>query len=77
MRTYPWPENFDELREAVALIVQIAREGSVRKAAPALHMARTSLQYWMERLGLRMPLTRSGFSPESGPRRRARTHDTG
>lgn len=58
---YDWPENLDELRETVAWIAAIVREGSVRKAAAVLDVPRSTLQYWMERLCLTLPLASSGL----------------
>lgn len=80
LRAYDWPGNLDELGEVVGRIVQIVRAGSLRKAAQVLDTPRTSLYYALERLGLRLPLTRSGFSIE-GESSRKRTspvrHDKG
>lgn len=58
LHAYHWPGNLDELHETVTWIAAIVREGSVRKAATALAMPRSTLQYWMERLHLALPLTR-------------------
>lgn len=63
---YPWPENLDELRDSIAWIAGIVREGSIRKAAPVLNVARSSLQYWRDRLKLSLPLTRGEPSSEPG-----------
>lgn len=57
LRAHSWPENLDELRESVDWIAGITREGSIRKAAAVLNVARSSLQYWRARLELRIPLT--------------------
>jgi hypothetical protein len=57
LRHYEWPENLDEIRETVAWVAGIVREGSIRKAAPVLNVPRSTLQYWFERLHLRLPLT--------------------
>ncbi len=61
LQSYAWPENLDEMRETVAWIAGIVREGSIRKAAPVLKVPRSTLQYWLERLHLTLPLTRNGF----------------
>jgi pSer/pThr/pTyr-binding forkhead associated (FHA) protein len=65
LEAYPWPENLDELRETVTWMAAIVREGSIRKAAPLLGVPRSTLQYWMERIDLTLPLTRSGSSGET------------
>jgi pSer/pThr/pTyr-binding forkhead associated (FHA) protein len=65
LEAYPWPENLDELRETVTWMTGIVREGSIRKAAPILKVPRSTLQYWMERINLTLPLTRGGSSGES------------
>jgi transcriptional regulator of acetoin/glycerol metabolism len=60
LQQYGWPENLDEMRETVTWIAGIVREGSIRKAAPVLKVPRSTLQYWLERLRLQLPLTRNG-----------------
>lgn len=57
LRNHAWPENLDELREAAARIAALVTHGSIRKAAPATNMARSTLQYWADRIGLELPLT--------------------
>ncbi len=56
LRAHAWPENLDELREAAARIAALVAHGSIRKAAPAIGVARSTFQYWAERLGLELPL---------------------
>lgn len=71
LQRYGWPENLNEMRETVAWIAGIVREGSIRKASPVLKVPRSTLQYWLERLHLKLPLTRSGF-PNDHERGRSR-----
>jgi pSer/pThr/pTyr-binding forkhead associated (FHA) protein len=57
LQTYSWPENLTELRETVTWLAIIVQEGSIRKAAPLLGVPRSTLQYRLDRIGLRLPLT--------------------
>lgn len=52
---YPW-RNLEEIWQAASWINAIAETGSVRKAAAALGIPRSTLQGWITRLGLSMPL---------------------
>ncbi len=56
LKTYPWPENLDELREAARKIVTIIAHGSVRAAATPLGIPRSTLQYQIDAIGLHVPL---------------------
>jgi FHA domain len=57
LMTYGWPQNFHEFREAVDKLIVLATHESLGKAAAALDMPRTTLQYWVEeRMRLELPL---------------------
>lgn len=52
-----WPENLEELRHIAAIIAALARQRSVRKAAAVLDMPRSTMQYWIKRFDLKLPVT--------------------
>lgn len=54
--SHKWPENLEELHDAAARMAALAKHGSMRKAALALDMARTTLQSWLDRIMLELPL---------------------
>ncbi len=53
---YRWPGNLEELRFVADRLVQLAPYDSIRAAAPAIDIPRTSLQRWVDNLGLALPL---------------------
>jgi hypothetical protein len=61
--TYRWPGNLEELRLAADRLVQLAAFDSVRQAAPALDIPRTTLQRWLDNLGLTFPLLSKQTEP--------------
>lgn len=54
--SHKWPENLEGLHDAAARMAALAKQGSMRKAAQVLGMARTTLQSWLDRLLLELPL---------------------
>jgi FHA domain len=57
---YTWPANFVELRDVAKRLVALHEHGSVKRAAVALGMARSTLQYWFKSMALELPLTAPG-----------------
>jgi hypothetical protein len=57
LRAYAWPDNLVGLRAAADRLEALVRDGSLRKAADALAMSKSTLHHWIERLGLSSPLT--------------------
>jgi hypothetical protein len=62
LQAHRWPHNLDEIRRAAKNVLALVRAGSIRQAARSLHLPRSSLQYWLDRMDLRLPLT-SGSIP--------------
>lgn len=56
LRAHPWPGNLAELRSTAARLDTLARVGTLRRAADALRMSKSTLHHWMDRLGLAQPL---------------------
>jgi transcriptional regulator of acetoin/glycerol metabolism len=62
LQAHDWAQNLDEIRRAARNVLAIVRAGSIRRAAQSLHLPRSSLQYWLDRMQMRTPLI-SGESP--------------
>lgn len=56
---YKWPSNLEELRNTADRLVQLAPFTKERAAAIALKIPRTTLQRWLDSLGLELPLLRT------------------
>lgn len=56
LRAYRWPGNLEELREAADKLVVLAKHDSLRQAAQELDTPRTTLQRWVDGIGLSTPL---------------------
>lgn len=56
LRAYRWPGNLEELRSVADRLVPLVPFDSIRQAAPALDIPRTSLQRWLDNLGLTLPV---------------------
>lgn len=56
LRAYHWPNNFDDLRVAAERLIALAREGSLLRASKALGIGVSSLHYWVNQVGLSLPL---------------------
>lgn len=57
LTTHVWPQNMTELREAADRLVALVTHESINKAAAALEIPRSTLQYWAEdRMHLEFPL---------------------
>jgi len=63
LRAYAWPENVDELRKTVDIIAVLAREPNVTKAAELLGVARSSLRYKLDAIGLTTPILTNAPAP--------------
>jgi hypothetical protein len=59
LQAYAWPENLAGLRLAADRLEALVREQSLRKAADALAMSKSTLHHWLDRLRLALPLTQS------------------
>lgn len=55
---YAWPGNLEQLREVADRLVVLAACPTDRTASAALRMPRTTLQRWLDALGLELPLLR-------------------
>jgi len=53
---YRWPGNLEELRDAADRLVALAPHPSIRQAAPTLNISRSTLQRWLDAIGLTLPL---------------------
>ncbi|MBA3540732.1 MAG: FHA domain-containing protein [Deltaproteobacteria bacterium] len=60
LHAYSWPDNFTGLRVAADRLVVLARAGSLRRAAEALHIGVSTLHYWLNQVGLTLPLVVAG-----------------
>jgi hypothetical protein len=56
LKAYPWPDNFDELREVADAIMAHATLGGLRPAAKSLGISHQTLQRRFVRVGLELPL---------------------
>lgn len=56
--SYEWPRNLEELRDTADRLVQLTPFTKERAAAIALKIPRTTLQRWLDSLGLELPLLR-------------------
>jgi DNA-binding NtrC family response regulator len=61
---HSWPDNLDELNKVIGWFAQILSTGSIRRAAAALKLPRSSLAFWLEQLKVKVPLTSSRDSRE-------------
>lgn len=52
-----WPQNFVELRDFATRLIALAKHDSVKRAAATLEIPRSSLQYWLTRMKLKLPLS--------------------
>lgn len=59
LQSYAWPENLAGLRLAADRLEALVREKTLRKAADALAMSKSTLHHWLDRLRLSLPLTQS------------------
>lgn len=59
LRRHGWPENLAELRETGRRLSSLAQHGSIRQASVKLGIPRTTLQYWVDGMGLEVPVMRS------------------
>jgi len=56
LKKYGWKGNFDEAAEAAYYLAALVTHESIRSAAPALDLPRSTLQYWTKRMKLALPL---------------------
>jgi transcriptional regulator of aromatic amino acid metabolism len=56
LKTYHWPDNFDELQEVADAIMAHATLGGLRPAAQSLGISHQTLQRRFVRIGLELPL---------------------
>jgi hypothetical protein len=62
---YEWPGNLPRLREVVDWLHAIGSTGSIRRAADRLAVSRSSLQDWLDQIGLGLPLRRRSSAKKS------------
>jgi DNA-binding NtrC family response regulator len=58
LRSYRWPQNLEEVREAADLLIQLAPYTSERKAATEVNIPRSNVKRWLDTMKLTMPLLR-------------------
>ena len=64
LRNHGWPQNVNELREAAHRLIALVTHETVTKAAEALELPRSTLQYWVEeKMHLDLPLLETEHRP--------------
>lgn len=59
LRTYHWPGNLEELREAAGMLIRLAPYESERQAAAETGVPRSNIKRWLDNLKLTFPLVKS------------------